>query len=1072
MRLSRNFRQARRFVLAGAIAGMTLFGSAHDAQALGTVTFAGASQVAYAQTTWTVSFKTANNANAVLAAGDTVTAVFDSAFTGIPATPTIALTAGFASCTATGSTTGSTVTVTLAGASCGLAKNTTGKFTIAGIVNPINAVYAAANFTVNTSQETTPVADGASETISAPTKTISSITPNLGTTAGGTSVTISGTTLGSTTLVTFGGVAGTSLVNVNATTVTVTTPAGTAGAVDVILSSTTGGVRSAGGFTYATTPSAPTISAITPSSGSLSVAFTAGATGGSAITSYKYSTDGGSTFRTRAAGTTASPLVISTLSTDGSTALVNGTSYNIQIKAVNAIGDGTASSTTAATPATTPSAPTITTITPSDGTLSVAFTAGATGGSAITTYKYSTDGGSTFRTRAAGTTASPLVISTLSTDGTTALVNGTSYNIQIKAVNAIGDGTASSTTAATPATTPSAPTITAITPSNGTLSVAFTAGATGGSAITTYKYSTDGGSTFFTRAAGTTASPLVITTLSTDGSTALVNGTSYNVQIKAVNAIGDGTASSTTAATPATTPSAPTITTITPSNGSLSVAFTAGANGGAAITSYKYSTDGGSTFRTRAAGTTSSPLVISTLSTDGTTALVNGTSYNIQIKAVNTAGDGTASSTTAATPATVPDAPTSLSGTAGNAQVVLTWTAPGSNGGAAITDYLVEFNDGNSWATFTDAVTATTGATVTGLANGTSYTFRVSAINSIGTGATATSSAVTPRTTPSAPTITAITPSNGSLSVAFTAGADGGSALTSYKYSTDGGSTFRTRAAGTTTSPLVISTASVDGSTALVNGTSYDIQIKAVNAAGDGTATATTAATPATTPSAPTITAITPSNGSLSVAFTAGATGGSAITSYKYSTDGGSTFRTRAAGTTASPIVISTASVDGSTALVNGTSYDIQIKAVNAIGDGTATATTAATPATTPSAPTITTITPSNGSLSVAFTAGATGGSAITTYEYSTNGGTNFQTRASGTTASPLVITTSSVDGSTALVNGTSYNIQIRAVNAIGSGTATSTTAATPATTPSAPTITTITPSNGSLSVAFTAGAT
>lgn len=82
--------------------------------------------------------------------------------------------------------------------------------------------------------------------------------------------------------------------------------------------------------------------------------------------------------------------------------------------------------------------------------MSVAFTAGASGGSAITSYKYSTDGGTTFITRAAGSTASPLVISTLSSDGTTALVNGTSYNIQLKAVNAIGDGTATSSTAATP----------------------------------------------------------------------------------------------------------------------------------------------------------------------------------------------------------------------------------------------------------------------------------------------------------------------------------------------------------------------------------------------------------------------------------------------------------------------------------------------------------------------------------------------------------------------------------------------------------------------------------------------
>ncbi|TRZ71273.1 MAG: hypothetical protein D4R95_07270, partial [Actinobacteria bacterium] len=243
-----------------------LFGSAQPAQALSSVSFAGASQVAYAQTTWSVTFKTGNNTGNDLAAGETITAVFPSAFT-IPAVPTIGFTTGantFATgCTGTGSTTGSTVTVTLA-AGCTLPQNKSGTFSIAGIVNPINATYAAAGFTVNTSSETTPVAASASIVIAIPSKTITLVAPSAGPTAGGTLVTISGTSLTSTTLVTFGGVAGTSLTNVSASSVTVVTPAGALGAVDVILSSATGGVRSAGGFTYATAPSAPTITAITP----------------------------------------------------------------------------------------------------------------------------------------------------------------------------------------------------------------------------------------------------------------------------------------------------------------------------------------------------------------------------------------------------------------------------------------------------------------------------------------------------------------------------------------------------------------------------------------------------------------------------------------------------------------------------------------------------------------------------------------------------------------------------------------------------------------------------------------
>ena len=94
--------------------------------------------------------------------------------------------------------------------------------------------------------------------------------------------------------------------------------------------------------------------------------------------------------------------------------------------------------------------------------------------------------------------------------------------------------------------------------------------------------------------------------------------------------------------------------------------------------------------------------------------------------------------------------------------------------------------------------------------------------------------AVTINTTPNAPDISGITPGNNSLSVAFTASTIGCTAITDYKYSTDGGSTFTS--AGTTTSPIVI--------TGLTNGTSYNVQIKAVNVNGDGTASESTLGIP------------------------------------------------------------------------------------------------------------------------------------------------------------------------------------------------------------------------------------
>ena len=83
---------------------------------------------------------------------------------------------------------------------------------------------------------------------------------------------------------------------------------------------------------------------------------------------------------------------------------------------------------------------------------------------------------------------------------------------------------------------------------------------------------------------------------------------------------------------------------------------------------------------------------------------------------------------------TVPGTPTNLVATPGNNQVALSWTAP-SNGGSPITDYTIEYRTGsNPFAPFTHTPSTSTSITVTGLTNGVSYDFRVSAKNSIGTG--------------------------------------------------------------------------------------------------------------------------------------------------------------------------------------------------------------------------------------------------------------------------------------------------------------------------------------------------
>lgn len=330
--------------------------------------------------------------------------------------------------------------------------------------------------------------------------------------------------------------------------------------------------KGTGGF--GTVSDAPVITSAVAGDTILDIYFTAPSyTGGQPITSYEYSINGGSTWAPTNAGTT-SPRRIS--------GLTNGTNYTVLLRAVTALGGGNASNafndtaTLTTQPGTTPSAPTITASTAGNTQLSIAFTApSSNGGRTITGYEYSINGGSSWAATNAGTTSPRLI---------TGLTNGTNYTVLLRAVNAFGGGTASNsfndtaTLTTQPFTVPSAPTLGSITTSisapntvstpsmtqdcsnayfswsspgasGATITVPFTAPANNGRVITNYEYSTDDGVSW--KSAGTTSSPISITTISSSASS-LAAGTSYSVKLRAVNAGGSGTGSSTsTPTTPA-----------------------------------------------------------------------------------------------------------------------------------------------------------------------------------------------------------------------------------------------------------------------------------------------------------------------------------------------------------------------------------------------------------------------------------------------------------------------------------------------------------------------------------------
>ena len=187
------------------------------------------------------------------------------------------------------------------------------------------------------------------------------------------------------------------------------------------------------------------------------------------------------------------------------------------------------------------------------------------------------------------------------------------------------------------------------------------------------------------------------------------------------------------------------------------------------------------------------------------TGLTNGSQYRFQVLASNALGDSpfsAASNTVTPTTTTVPGAPTIGTATSGNTSVTLTWTAPASNGGSAITGYTVRAFAGTVLAR-SQSVTGNVGTVVvTGLTNGTAYTFDVAAVNAVGTGAfSARTAAVTPRTEFVAPTVTAHTPTSGARSVSQTANA---TATFSEAVTGVSGTTFQLRL-GTTLIPAVVS---------------------------------------------------------------------------------------------------------------------------------------------------------------------------------------------------------------------------------------------------------------------------
>ncbi len=775
--------------------------------------------------------------------------------------------------------------------------------------------------------------------------------------------------------------------------------------------------------------------------------------------------------------------------------LTNRTRYAVRIRADNlapklpdksynwVFGDGT--------PRTIPAEPTVT-ATPDNARLHVSWNKPDNGGEEISGFvvQYKKNADSAWITHAANAGSNTLKTTIPDLD------NGDLYDVRVRAFNSATvpneDDYKWGKDGGTPRTIPAEPTL-RVTAGNTVLEVSWDEPDDGGDDITghvvQYKKNTD--DTWDTSNATidkSTDAQTEITSYKTTISN-LDNGETYLVRVRAVNSVvlddekdykwGTGSGK------PKTIPAEPEVS-VTPGNAQLEVNWNKPDDGGDTITGffvqYMKDTDTGWTDHSTPGKDETSTTISS---------LDNGDMYTVRVRAVNSVvlddeedynwGDDSNK------PRTIPNAPDSLTVTHGSQQLTATWEKPtgtGSDGGAAITGYEVQWKEKSStgwssrsfeYVTGIDTLTLTfsqhSGQVLT---NGVTYEVRVRAVNTVMLTDEEDykwkKDEETPSTTPGAPLkVRMSNQGDKELKVEWDApDVTGGDNISGYvvqwrvKGISDWASTSTTED-DTIAADKFSHTFDRHLSQDLVNGVKYEAHVIAMNRNGRGTPSAAVEGKPRTTPDFPTDLNVMEGIAELVLTWTApDETGGINITIdyyiVEYMKEGESSFTSEQTADATEGWTLDE--------LENGKLYTIQVKAHNSEGDtsepsGQATG----KPRTIPGKPAITGITVGNKTLTVAWTAPTDNGGAdptkyIIEWEEWTVSTSSWQASGSAEDeeGSPYEI------GS--LTNGTKYRVVVKAVNIAGTGPASDPEEDTPKTIPDAPTVE-LTPGDEELKVVW-----
>ena len=274
--------------------------------------------------------------------------------------------------------------------------------------------------------------------------------------------------------------------------------------------------------------------------------------------------------------------------------------------------------------------------------------------------------------------------------------------------------------------------------------------------------------------------------------------------------------------------------------------------------------------------------------------------------------------------ATAPGKPDAPVGVAASRTVTFIWRAPNDNGAPILTYTLIWWPEGSNEASATEVVTTGTRHVLTGLVNGRRYYAKVRAANAEGHGPFSDSGSLVPQASTPSAVIGVVAQATTSTSIRVTWGVpldDGGATVTRYDIQWKSGSQ------SFASSRQRSSTDRIETFTGLQINRTYDYRVRAINARGNGEWSATaSASTTATEPAQVSGLVATAGDNQIALRWTAPNNGGSPITRYDIRwKSGNQAYDGQRQDTTVSTSYTLTR-------LSNGTEYDLQVRAVNAVG--------------------------------------------------------------------------------------------------------------------------------------------